>query len=148
MSLEEQASALLRKVEDGDTSEPSGSTRLAPEDRALILRLAAKGNLAQAEIAKAVGCSQPTVSRVLTMLDTRAEARVILDSGAARLATTVVNTDDAAIALKALGRIDVVRDHDGVTGSGVTINIGTLPPPDIEVQVVRATVGLDGNEPA
>jgi hypothetical protein len=40
-----------------------------------------------------------------------------LESGAAKLATAVVETDDALTALKALGKFDVVREdpHGGNT---------------------------------
>jgi len=92
-TLQNHAEALLEKI---DQRERTGG-KLAPEDRALILRLAAKGNLSQEEIAKAVGCSQPTVSRVVALLDTRKEARTILESGASKLAQTVVDTDDAGV---------------------------------------------------
>ena len=96
----------------------------------MILRLAAKGTVTQVEIAKAVGCDQSTVSRVLSLLDTRKEARAILESGAARLADTVINTDDAGIALRALGKIDVVRDDKADQGARtrVFISVG-MPPP-------------------
>src|SRR5688572_29019749 len=107
-SLTDDAAAMLETIEAAHSEKKYA--RLTPNDRALILRLAAKGNISQAEIAKAVGCDPSTVSRTLMLLDTRKEARTILESGAARLADTVVKTDDAAIALKALGKLNVVRD--------------------------------------
>lgn len=122
--LKQQAEALLADVDRGETERRY--SRLTPADRALVLRLLAKGNLTQAEIAKAVGCTQPTVSRIAALLDTRKEARTILESGAAKLADTVVNTDDAGIALKALGKLDVVRDdRDGSSTVGPIIVIGS-----------------------
>jgi transposase-like protein len=122
--LTSASSALLDRVDAQERERRMG--QLEPEDRALILRLAAKGNLTQAEIAKAIGCNQSTVSRVLQLLDTRKEARAILESGAARLADTVVKTDDAGVALKALGKIDVVRD-DKAEGPQVTVFVGCMP---------------------
>ena len=134
-SLQEQAEAMLGTIDE--TQAAKKSARLTPNDRALIFRLALKGNLMQSEIAKAVGCDPATVCRTLKLLDTTEEARLIMKSGAAKLADTVVNTDDAGIALKALGKLDVVRDESGGVGIGVTINIGqpgqpvTLPVIDV-----------------
>lgn len=91
--------------------------RLTPSDRALIFRLAQKGNITQVEIARAVGCDPATVSRTLRLLDTRQEARMILESGAAKMADTVVNTKDAGIALKALAKVDVVREDSQAAGN-------------------------------
>jgi hypothetical protein len=123
-TLQDEAAAMLGRIDAAEAAKRVGE--LSPEDRAMILRLGAKGNATQQEIAKVVGCNQSTVSRVLAMLDTRKEARTILESGAARLADTVVNTDDAAIALKALGKLDVVRDDksgaDG--GDAIVISLG------------------------
>ncbi|HEU5256531.1 MAG TPA: helix-turn-helix domain-containing protein [Vicinamibacterales bacterium] len=103
--------------------------RLTPNDRALILRLAAKGHLTRAEIAKAVGCDPSTVTRTLQLLDTRSEARIILESGAARLADTVVKTADAGIALKALGKLDVVREDSAPGGPQFTVVLGATVDP-------------------
>ncbi len=126
-SLQEQAGAMLATI---DASEPGRrSGRLKPEDRALILRLAAKGTVTQAEIARIVGCDPATVSRTLRLLDTRQEARTILESGAARLAQTVVDTDDAAIALKTLGKLDVVRESDGRGDVRVALIVGSPEAP-------------------
>jgi ParB-like chromosome segregation protein Spo0J len=121
-SLKEHAGALLKDVEAAEAHRVS--ERLTATDRALILRLAAKGNLSQEGIAKAVGCSQPTVSRVLALMDTRKEARTILESGAVTLAQTVVDTNDAGIALKALGKLDVVREDRG-DQTNIAILMGT-----------------------
>ena len=122
-TLQEQAEAMLETI---DTTENGKKhARLKPHDRALIFRLAAKGNINQTEIAKAVGCGPATVSRTLRLLDTRKEARTILESGAAKLADTVVNTDDAGIALKALGKLDVVReDKEGDQTIGPVTIVG------------------------
>jgi hypothetical protein len=142
-TLQADAAQMLDRVDAAEAERRAG--KLAPEDRAMILRLAAKGNITQAEIAKAIGCDQSTVSRVLALLDTRKEARAILESGAARLADTVVKTDDAGIALKALGKLDVVReDREGsgahigpivVLGSGSSVLGGFKPGDTITVDV-------------
>jgi len=118
-TLQQQATEMLETI-DGEKK----YARLTPNDRALIFRLAAKGNSTQAEIAKAVGCDPSTVTRTLQLLDTRSEARTILESGAARLADTVVKTTDAGIALKALGKLDVVREDATPAGPQVMVVLG------------------------
>ena len=138
-TLREKASALLVQIDQNQ--EVECSSRLSPSDRVMIFRLAGKGQ-SQAEIARIIGCSQPTVSRTLALIDTRAEARMILESGAAKLAQTVVDTDDPAVALKALGKVDVVReDAHGGSNNNVVLLIGQpgqpvpagLEPPAIDV---------------
>ena len=121
--LQEKAAALLARIDDGQDAQRRGGP-LSPDDRALILRLGAKG-ISQTQIAKVVGCHQATVSRTL--------------------AQTVVDTDDAAIALKALGKVDVVRADENAGGSsnfvlvvgqpGQSIPEG-LEPPVVEIQAV------------
>jgi hypothetical protein len=148
-SLQEQAEMMLDTIDAAAAGKKSA--RLKPEDRALIFRLHAKGNLNQAEIAKAVGCDPATVCRTLKLLDTRKEARMILDSGAAKLAQTVVDTDDASVALKTLGKIDVVPDDRGGGGGGdrVTIIIGQpgapVGLPVIDVRPVES-ISADGHD--
>jgi ParB-like chromosome segregation protein Spo0J len=137
-TLQQQATEMLETI---DTVEGEKKyARLTPSDRALIFRLAAKGNITQAEIAKAVGCDPSTVTRTLQLLDTRSEARTILESGAARLADTVVKTADAGIALKALGKLDVVREDTAPSGPQVMVVLGAtidpLQPPDSAVVAV------------
>jgi hypothetical protein len=156
-TLQDHAAAMLETIDAAESEKKHA--RLTPNDRALIFRLAAKGNVTQAEIAKAVGCDPSTVTRTLRLLDTRKEARAILESGAARLADTVVKTDDAGIALKALGKLDVVReDRDGSgdqvgtiivigarwegfsglkDGDRLTVREGLLPHDRPSLQVIR-----------
>jgi ParB-like chromosome segregation protein Spo0J len=146
--LKEKAAALLARIDDREDVQRRGGS-LSPDDRALILRLGAKG-ISQTEIAKVVGCHQATVSRTLALLDTRTEARMILESGAAKLAQTVVDTDDAAIALKALGKVDVVRDdaHGGGNNNVVLLigQPGQPIPEGLEPPVIDVTPSLsDGN---
>lgn len=121
-TLQEQAEAMLETI---DASNGKKHSRLTPNDRALIFNLAAKGNLTYEEIGKAVGCDKSTVCRVLQMVDTRQAARVILESGAAKMADTVVNTKDAGTALKALGKLDVVREDSRGAGNNVLV---VVPP--------------------
>jgi hypothetical protein len=106
----------------------------------MIFRLHAKGHLKQSEIATAVGCDPSTVFRTLALIDTRPEARAIMESGAAQMAQTVVGTKDAGIALKALGKLDVVREDAAQGGSNVVVMVGTaehpLLPPDLSMLIV------------
>ena len=137
-TLQEQAAMMLETI-DASTTEKKYA-RLTPEDRAMIFRLAAKGHLTQEEIAKAVGCDKSTVCRTLMLIDTRKEARLILESGAAKMAHTVVNTKNAGDALKGLQAIEVVpRDAQAGQG-GVQIIVGMpghpLELPTIEVNTV------------
>ena len=74
-TLQDQAAAMLETL-DASAGEKKYA-RLTPEDRSMIFRLAAKGNLTQEEIAKAVGCDKSTVCRTLMLIDTRKEARLI-----------------------------------------------------------------------
>jgi hypothetical protein len=137
--LQEKASALLARIDGDQEAERSG--RLSPGDRVMIFRLAAKG-LSQDEIARIVGCSQPTVSRTLALIDTRKEARMILESGSAKLAQTVVDTPDGKVALQALGKLDVVREdaHGGGNSSFVLV-VGQpgLVPSELEPPVIDVT---------
>src|SRR5262245_57381227 len=126
-TLQQQATEMLETIDSVEGEKKYA--RLTPSDRALIFRLAAKGNCTQAEIAKAVGCDPSTVTRTLQLLDTRSEARTILESGAARLADTVVRTTDAGIALKALGKLDVVREDGTPAGPQVMIVLGASVDP-------------------
>lgn len=139
-NLQEKAAALLARIDEGQDVQRRGGS-LSPDDRALVLRLGAKG-MPQTEIAKVVGCHQATVSRTLALIDTRTEARMILESGAAKLAQTVVDTDDAAIALKALGKIDVVReDANGGSTQNFVLAIGQpgFVPAELEPPVIDVT---------
>jgi ParB-like chromosome segregation protein Spo0J len=134
-TLQQQATEMLKTIDSVEGEKKYA--RLTPNDRALIFRLAAKGNITQAEIAKAVGCDPSTVTRTLQLLDTRSEARTILKSGAARLADTVVKTADAGVALKALGKLDVVREDATRAESQVVVMLGAtrdpLAPPESDV---------------
>ena len=105
-----------------------------------ILALSAAG-MEGCAIAKEVGCDPSTVSRTLDQfVDGRELARKRLEGGAVRLAETVVRTKDAGVALKALGKLDVVRDDQATGNTNVLIAIGQpgqpsqpLSPPDISV---------------
>ena len=100
---------MLAKVDERERT----SGRLAPEDRALIIRLAA----------------------------------------AVKLAQTVVDTDDAAVALKGLGKLDIVREDREVNrGNRVTVIVGMpgapvkLPDLSIPPELSDQTGGDDGDE--
>ena len=126
-TLQEDATAMLETIdsaEDGKKYE-----RLSAGDRALIFQLHAK-DVQQGEIARIIGCHPSTVCRTLKLIDTRQGARAILNGGAAEMATTVLKTKDAGIALKALAKLDVVRD-DKAEDAGrpsVQVLIGIAPP--------------------
>ena len=139
--LTEQAEALLRDVDRQEHEKKSA--RLTPSDKVMILRLAMKGNT-QEQIAAVVHCDQSTVSRVLRdTVDSRPEARILLEAGAAKLAQTVVDTDDPSVALKALGKLDVVRDdRENAGGNNILIAIGQ-PGAPLEPPVI--TIAADGS---
>jgi len=87
------------------------------------------------EIAQELGCSQPTVSKWLTIVkDPLEEARHILRQGAPKLAATVVNTKHAPTALETLRDLQVSekRAPDAGKGAGVTVLVGAE---DTSVQV-------------
>jgi hypothetical protein len=98
--------------------------RLSTQQIAAILTLASAGKN-NSEIARTVGCDDATVGYHLEKFgDARELARKRLEGGALKLAATVVNTKDAGIALKALGKLDVVREDSGGAGTNVLIAIG------------------------
>src|SRR5262245_36867905 len=99
----------MSDVPENAATVPATTTRLTFDDKVEIMRLLGKG-YAQEQIASMVGCSQSTVSRVASTVDGRPEARMILEAGAPQLAETVLSTKDGAVALKALGKLDVVRE--------------------------------------
>ena len=115
-----------------ETISPSGK-RLSRRQIALILQLDAT-DLSQRQIAAHVGFSEATISHVLgEWSDTRDLARKRLEAGAERLAQTVVKTKDSAVALKALGKLDVVREDAQAGNVQVAVMIGqpgqSLAPP-------------------
>jgi hypothetical protein len=111
--------------------------RLSQQQIAIILMLSSSGQT-EVDIARQVGCSQATVSRTLHQFgDGRELARKRLEGGALRLAETVVRTKDAGIALKALGKLDVVREDAQSGGNQMVVMLGSqdapLSPPAITV---------------
>ena len=131
-----------------ETSEPSALQPISPQDFsgnakrltqrqiAQILQLDA-ADLPQSKIALQVGFSEATISRVLSeWSDTRDLARKRLEAGAEQLAQTVVRTKDSGVALKALGKLDVVREDTQSGNIQVAVMIGQpgqslAPPPPI-----------------
>jgi len=112
--------------------------RLSMRSRSLMLQLSDAGKTAT-EIAQVIGCTISTVSRTLDELgDNRALARRQLEAAAPRLVRTVVNSKDAATALRALGKLDVVREDNASASVNIGIAIGqpgmSLSPPVITVQ--------------
>lgn len=100
---------------------------------ALCLQLAEAGK-PQNEIAQVLRCHESTVSRTLdTWGDTRPLARRLLEARATTLAQTVIKSKNADVALRALGKLDVVRE-DTVTGGNTMVvvlgsNAQQLEPP-------------------
>ena len=140
-SLQRKAAELLGEVDRQQAQ--SKYKRLTVDEKTLMYRMAKLGTMSQAEIARAIGCDPATVCRHLQLMDTRPEARALLEAGAARLAETVVDTNDPAVALKALGKLDVVRDdREGGGGSNILIAIGQ-PGAPLEPPVL--TIGPDGS---
>jgi hypothetical protein len=88
------------------------------------------------EIAEVIGCSQATVSRTLdAWVDTRPIARRLLEAGSIKLAQTVINTKNTETALKALGKLDVVREDKQEGGNQLVVMLGSgggpLEPPNV-----------------
>lgn len=127
-------------------SRPIDYKRLTKDDIALILNMAALGKT-QTETASLVGCSLSTVSDTLAkFMDSRELARKRLEGGALKLAQTVVNTKDSTVALKALGKLDVVREDQAGAGNNVVVVMGQadrpLDPPVIEIQTFAISPSL------
>jgi predicted XRE-type DNA-binding protein len=86
-----------------------------------ILQMANDGKN-QRQIAEVLNIHQSTVSRTLSKyMGTLLSAKKTLESGARKLAETVVNTEDSSLALKALGRLNVVNDTPDQGGIQVII---------------------------
>jgi hypothetical protein len=128
--LQGQAEALLDSMKMVPPREPGEKLRAA--DEAQILELHAAGH-SQTDIARAVGCHQSTVSRTIADYDdSRPLARKYLDARAVDIAKRLVAEAPPAVALKLLGKLDVVRDDAvaGGTGDGgetrIYLGIGNL----------------------
>jgi DNA-binding MarR family transcriptional regulator len=138
--------ALLEQVDQAQTPvtpqvSPNDNSkygkRLTQQQIGLILQLANAGRN-QPQIAEQLGIDDSTVSRTLANFsDGRELARKRLEGGALRLAETVIRTKDAATALKALGKLDVVREDQASTGNQMMVMLGNaelpLSPPSIDV---------------
>lgn len=117
--------ALAPDVPDGDTA----VKRLPQRKIARIIELADDGHTGK-RIAEIVQCSEATVSRTLqTWADVRPLARRLLESRAVKLAETVVKTKDAGVALKALAKLDVVREDAAPGGNQVMVVLGATVDP-------------------
>lgn len=109
-------------------------SRLSMAEESLILKLADDG-LTQTQIAQRVGCSQPTVSNVLSeFADTRHIARKRLNSSAAAIAERLSQTKHAPTMLEVLRDLEVTTKQApaGAGKGGVTVVIGAT---DSQVQV-------------
>lgn len=127
-----------RTTERPPLKHPAKGKRLSQLQLVQILNLhkAGKNNT---EIAGIVGCDDSTVGSVLNRFgaDTRDLARAALEAGAVKLAQTVVKTKDSAVALKTLGKLDVVREDQAGAGTNILIAMGqpgsALEPPAISI---------------
>lgn len=98
--------------------------RLTARQIASLLSLHESG-LAKTEIGRRLGCHHSTVDYYLDRFgDTREIARKKLENGALKLAETVVRTKNGDTALKALGKLDVVREDQAQGGNNILIAIG------------------------
>ncbi|MPZ20148.1 MAG: helix-turn-helix domain-containing protein [Luteitalea sp.] len=135
MALSETEAVIVHGPQLPATDTAKHGKRLSQKEIALILSLDAAGkNMSQ--IAAGVGCDVSTVSRTLSQYtDHRELARKRLEGGALRLAQTVVNTKDAGVALKALGKLDVVREDAAQGGNSLVVLLGSeaapLQPPTL-----------------
>jgi hypothetical protein len=114
--------------------------RLSLRAKSLILQLHESGK-SHTEIAQVIGCSIPTITYTLDELcDNRILARRQLEAAAPKLVKTITQSKDAATALRALGKLDVVRDESEKSGTNIAIVIGqpghALSPPTITVQAL------------
>jgi predicted transcriptional regulator len=99
--------------------------KLRPIDEATILELAAEGK-SQTEIARVVGCSQPTVSRTLAeWADSHGLARKYAETKSLEMMKRFVKEASPADILKMQARLDVVREDRQVEQHDrVIINVG------------------------
>jgi len=131
-----QPEAAARTSADTPRDTAKFGRRLTHLQIAQILHLSAEGK-SNLEIGRLVGCDDATVGRTLGRFgDTRILARKVLERGSVQLAETVVKTKDSAVALKALGKLDVVRE-DQASETNIAILMGTpeqpLLPPAIDI---------------
>ena len=98
-------------------------SRLSYADTALLLKLADDGRT-QMEIATVIGCSQPTVSQVLSRFgDTRDLAKKRMNSAALKLVDRVIEDADVDQSLEVLDRIGVAEKRLQPTGADTKIAI-------------------------
>ena len=98
-------------------------SRLSRTEEMLILQLHAEGKT-QVAIAQVIGCSQPTVHRVVgAFADTKILAKAVLNKSALALAERVVKRANVAESLEVLERIDVIAPKKQDVGRGVGVNI-------------------------
>lgn len=125
------------EVETRSSRADGKGRRLTHREVSTILQLAEIGKNIP-EIAQVVDCSVSTVHSTLEKYaDNRSLARRKLEGGATKLVDTVLQTKDAATALRALGKLDVVRDEQDRGGTNIAIVIGqpgqALQPPSIQI---------------
>lgn len=123
----------LLETQTRQPRKPGRGSQLTKREISLCLQLAEAGKTGR-EIAQVLGVSDSTISRTLeTWGDTRPLARRLLEARATQLAQTVVKTKNADVALRALGKLDVVREDQVSSGNQMVVVLGTgvqqLEPP-------------------
>jgi predicted transcriptional regulator len=114
--------AIARWAERKATKAQPAYRRLTNADRAYILSLDAQG-VTQVEIAKRLGCSQPTVSEWLSQCkDSRAEATRYLRGKALAMARKVVNKGQPKDLVRTLEGIEVLQANQQDKGISISIN--------------------------
>ena len=114
-------------------------SRLTQTEIILALKLAEEG-LTQSQIAQRVGCTQPTISRLLSEYgDSRELAKRRLHNAADRLAERVIKDATVEESLEVLDRIGVAERRRDQAVSMTAIAIGADMPlqlPSIPVNVI------------
>lgn len=121
---------------------------LSYEQLSMVIKLSVAGKT-QVEIADIIGCTQPTISRVLSeFTDTTGIAKIRLKGAAELMAERVIQASgvaasrgDASPALEVLDRIDALPKRQTGSkegGTKVVVVVGSVTPPTFSVETVDA----------
>lgn len=123
MNLTAQATAIADACSPAEPKPIRDYSRLSYTEIGLALKLREDG-LTQTQIAQRLGCSQPTISTLLSELsDTRQIARLKLNNGAVKLAERVLAQADVDQSLEVLDRLEVATKRQADSGRGNQVNI-------------------------
>ena len=130
---------LVQTSEVQTLSDPAkgNGRRLTQREVAICLQLADAGK-STVEIAEVLHCHNTTVGRILAQwADDRHLARRYLEANTLRAAKTVLKSRDGNVALKLLGKMDIVREDAVNGGNNMVVVLGsnaeTLLPPAINI---------------